>query len=97
MDNVLVDFLSGIERLNERDKIKYEGTYERRPGILDLMPPMPGAIESYLELADLFDAYILSTSPWKNPSATMHKFELLYELSCLYELPFVSTNCRLSL
>ena len=30
---------------------------------------MPHAIESYEELAQVYDTYILSTSPWGNPSA----------------------------
>jgi 5'-nucleotidase len=34
---------------------------------------MPGALEAFIELADLFDAYILSTSPWQNPSAWTDK------------------------
>jgi 5'-nucleotidase len=33
------------------------------------MHPMPKAIESYQLLAAKYDTYILSTSPWENPSA----------------------------
>jgi len=75
MDNVLVDFPSGIARLSEEDKIEYDGRYDDCPGIFSLMDPMPGAIESFQALAKHFDVYILSTSPWKNPGAAMHKFE----------------------
>lgn len=75
MDNVLVDFPSGIARISEKDRIKYHGKYDECPGIFSLMDPMPGAIEGYHLLAEHFDTYILSTSPWLNPSATMHKVE----------------------
>ena len=75
MDNVLVDFPSGIARLSEEDRIKYEGNYDECTGIFSLMRPMPDAIESFHKLAAHFDVYILSTSPWKNPSAWMHKLE----------------------
>ncbi len=75
MDNVLVDFRHGIECLNEEDRKKYEGNYDECPNIFSLMPPLPDALESYRLLAQNFDTYILSTSPWKNPSAWIHKVE----------------------
>ena len=37
------------------------------------MAPMPGAIESFHELARHFDTYVLSTSPWNNASAWSDK------------------------
>jgi len=43
------------------------------PGIFSLMPPMESAIESYAQLSEWFDTYILSTSPWENPSAWSDK------------------------
>jgi 5'-nucleotidase len=75
MDNVLVDFPYGIECLSEEDKIKYSGHYDDCPNIFSLMRPMPGAIESFHILSEHFDTYILSTSPWDNPSAWTHKLE----------------------
>jgi 5'(3')-deoxyribonucleotidase len=75
MDNVLVDFVSGINRLSPEDKVKYEGRYDEAPGIFALMDPMPHAIESFKRLASVFDVYILSTSPWLNPLAAMNKVE----------------------
>ena len=33
------------------------------------MDPIEGAVESFHELAQLFDTYILSTAPWNNSSA----------------------------
>ena len=49
------------------------------PGIFGLMDPLPGAIDSYRELASLFDTYILSTSPWENPSALADKLAWVQE------------------
>lgn len=37
------------------------------------MSPVEDAVESFEELATLYDAYILSTSPWGNPSAWSDK------------------------
>jgi 5'(3')-deoxyribonucleotidase len=75
MDNVLVDFQHGIECLSEEDRIKYQGNYDECPNIFSLMSPLPDALESYRILAQNFDTYILSTSPWKNPTAWIHKLE----------------------
>ena len=75
MDNVLVDFDSGICRLPERTVTKYEGRLDEVPGIFSLMYPLQGAIEAFLDLSKRFDTYILSTSPWKNPSAWWDKLE----------------------
>lgn len=73
MDNVLVDFNSAGPRLPGDTISKYEGHLDDVPGIFSLMDPVPGAVESYLEMAELFDTYILSTAPWDNPSAWADK------------------------
>jgi 5'(3')-deoxyribonucleotidase len=73
MDSVLVDFQSGIDQLSSELQSKYEGRLDEVPGIFSLMDPMPGAIEAFTELAELFDTYILSTAPWENPSAWSDK------------------------
>ena len=73
MDNVLVDFPSGISRIPEDVAEAYKDDLDEVPGIFSLMDPMPGALEAYEELAELFDTYILSTSPWENPSAWSDK------------------------
>ncbi len=81
MDNVLVDFQSGLDRVPEAIKREYanDGTgkshYDDIPGIFSLMDPMPGAIEAIRELKPYFDFYILSTAPWLNPSAWSDKLE----------------------
>jgi len=66
MDNVLVDFPSGIARLSEETKKEYEGHIDDVPGIFSLMEPLSGAIDAVKLLSQYFDCYILSTAPWKN-------------------------------
>lgn len=73
MDNVLVDFQSGIARLTDAVIHDYAGRLDEVPGIFALMSPMPGALAAFNELAALFDTYILSTAPWENPSAWTDK------------------------
>lgn len=68
MDNVLVNFDSGIAFLSEDQLELYRGRFDEVPGIFSLMGPMPDAIESFIELAELFETYILSTAAWENPS-----------------------------
>lgn len=41
-DNVLVDFKSGINRIDENLKRKYDGRLDDVPGIFSLMNPIPG-------------------------------------------------------
>ncbi|MBQ9711207.1 MAG: hypothetical protein IJV54_02850 [Bacteroidales bacterium] len=72
MDNVLVDFGSGIAKLDEETVRAYKDIDEV-PGIFSLMDPVPGAIEAVHILKDKFDVYILSTAPWNNPSAWADK------------------------
>jgi 5'-nucleotidase len=74
MDNVLVDFKSGIDRLAPDIISMYEGKLDEVPGIFSLMDPMNDAIESYRILSENFETYILSTSPWENSSAASDKF-----------------------
>ena len=73
MDNVIVDFKTGIEKISENEKVKYEGRYDEVPRIFSLMDPMEGAIEAFNKLSSKYDTYILSTSPWNNPSAWQDK------------------------
>jgi 5'(3')-deoxyribonucleotidase len=73
MDNVLVDFQSGIDKLSQKDREEYEWRYDDYDGIFWLMTPIPWAIEAFNLLSEHFDCYILSTSPWKNESAPSDK------------------------
>ena len=75
MDNVLVDFPSGISRISIELQSKYQDRLDEVPGIFSLMNPLKGAIESYKKLSHKFDTYILSTAPWKNSSGWSDKNE----------------------
>ena len=68
MDNVLVDFPSGISKISKQLQSEYEDRLDEVPNIFSLMDPLKGAIESYKKLSLTFDTYILSTAPWKNSS-----------------------------
>lgn len=73
MDNVLVDFSSGIDKLSPEVRRQYEGSFDQVPGIFGMMDPLVGAIPAFSELSELFDTYILSTAPWDNPSGWSDK------------------------
>lgn len=73
MDNVLVDFPSALTKIPQNLLIEYENRLDEVPGIFSLMEPLADAIESFQMLSSLFDTYILSTSPWENPSAWSDK------------------------
>ena len=75
MDNVLVNFQSGIDALNEELKSRYVGCYDEVPNIFAKMQPNEGAIDAMNRLKDKYDIYILSTAPWDNPSAWSDKLE----------------------
>ena len=73
MDNVLVDFQSGLDKIPEDIKQKYYKRADEIPGIFALMEPKAGALKAVERLNDKFDLYILSTAPWLNPSAWSDK------------------------
>jgi 5'(3')-deoxyribonucleotidase len=75
MDNVLVDFKTGIDRIDPETISEYGNDLDNIPGIFGVMEPMEGAIKAYEELAECFDTYILSTSPWENPTAMSDKLK----------------------
>ena len=75
MDNVLVDFKSGANKYPQDVLQAYEGRYDEIPHIFSKMEPMENAIDSYIQLCNNFDTYILSTSPWENPTALNEKLE----------------------
>lgn len=75
MDNVLVDFQSGISQVPDEILKQYEGHYDNIPGLFARMVPMPDAIPSFHTLAEVFDTYILSTALWRNPSAWSDKLQ----------------------
>ena len=57
MDNVLVDFKSGLDQVSDEVKARYadDGTgkphFDDIDGIFSLMSPMPGAVEAFHKLA----------------------------------------------
>jgi len=73
MDNVLVDFRSAVARLPQNLVTEYDGRLDEVPGIFATMDPVADAVASFIELATLYDTYVLSTSPWENPSAWSDK------------------------
>ena len=73
MDDVLVDFQSGIDSLSDEERRVYKDNIDNVPGIFSKMQPLDGAIEGYKKLTEHFDVYILSTAPWNNPSAWSDK------------------------
>ena len=73
MDNVLVDFQSGIDSLSDTEREDFKEHIDNVPGIFSKMKPFVGAIEGYKELTKYYDVYILSTAPWNNPSAWSDK------------------------
>jgi len=73
MDNVLVDFQTGIDACDDQIKEEYNGRLDEIPHIFSKMQPMADAIESFDLLSKYYDVFILSTSPWNNPSAWQDK------------------------
>ena len=73
LDNVLVDFSSAFSKVDKDILAQYKDNEDDIPGIFSLMEPMSGAVEAFDKLASIYDVYILSTAPWKNPSAWSDK------------------------
>ena len=72
-DGVIVDFVSALKLQNEDTLKAYQGREDEIPGLFGQMQPMPGALEAVRRLNEKYDCYILSTAPWKNPSAWSDK------------------------
>lgn len=102
MDNVIVDFKTGMEKLEERTLKEYMGRYDEVKGIFALMTPMEGAIESIKKLSEKYDVYVLSTAPWNNSSAWSDKNEWIKkyfggdESSVLYKRLILSHHKNLN-
>ncbi|PAU93481.1 hypothetical protein CK503_12175 [Aliifodinibius salipaludis] len=73
MDSVLVDFEHGIGQLSEETYEEYKDDLDEVPGFFRDLPPIDGAIEAFHKLSEQYDVYILSTAPWRNPSAWIDK------------------------
>ena len=95
MDNVLVDFQSGLDQVSEEIKSEYAGRLDEIPGLFAKMKPMEGAIEAVHELQKHYDLYILSTAPWNNPSAWSDKVEWVKKyLDDVFYKKMIITHCK---
>ena len=95
MDGVLVDFQSGIDKLSDEVKEKYKDNLDNVPGIFGLMEPKEGAIEAVHKLKEHYDVYILTTAPWKNPTAWADKVTWVTKhLNDVFHKRIVMTHCK---
>ena len=94
-DGVLVDFESALAKQDEQTLKEYEGRYDEIPGLFGQMLPMYGAIEAVHRLNEYYDCYILSTAPWKNPSAWSDKVLWVTRyLDDVFHKRMVITHCK---
>lgn len=79
MDDVIVDFRSGIDAIKDqhpdKDPESHKANWDEVPGIFAEMKDYEGSIEAVRKLAEFNEVYILSTAPWNNPSAWADKLE----------------------
>ena len=77
MGGVLMDFHAGLELIGDELRKDYAGRYNEVPNIISYLPPIKGAVEAMdaLRKSGIYDVYILSTSPWSNPSTWSDKVE----------------------
>ena len=75
MDGVLVDFESGLAKIDKTTKEQYKGKLDEIPGIFAIMDPIPGVAEVVRLLAKHYDVFILTTAPWNNPTAASDKMQ----------------------
>ena len=75
MDNVLVNFQSGIDQLSDYQLKSYKNNYDEVPNIFGTMKPNKDMVDLFNDMLEdeRYDCYILSTSPWNNPSAASDK------------------------
>ena len=95
MDGVLVDFQSGLAQQDEKTLREYEGREDEIPGIFGVMKPIDGAIEAVYRLSKHYDCYILSTAPWRNPSAWSDKVAWVTKyLDEVFHKRIIITHCK---
>lgn len=76
MDGVLADFDKGKELMLESNpefREKYKGVEKNMPGLFESLSPVEGAIEGAKRVAENFNAFILTSSPWNNPTGLQAK------------------------
>ena len=95
MDGVIVDFESALKLQSEDTLKEYEGRLDEIPGLFGQMKPIEGALEAVRKLNEVYDCYILSTAPWKNPSAWSDKVIWITEhLDDVFHKRMVITHCK---
>ncbi len=72
MDNVLVDFQSGIDKM-PKELLALHQYSDDIPGIFALMEPVVGAQEAVAKLNEKYDIQILTTGSWNNPTVLNDK------------------------
>ncbi len=78
MDGVLVDFGSGLAQVSPEVLSEYEDHEDDIPGVFSLMKPMEGAVDAFTKISENYDTYILSTAPWRNPTAWQDKIKWVH-------------------
>lgn len=75
LDGVIADFEKGRKNHPKSNITPYIGRPDKLPGIYENLEPIKNAIDSVNQLLenDEWDVYFLSTAPWDNPEAWMHK------------------------
>jgi len=74
LDGVMVDLESHAIKRHGPDAVRHLGRLTSVDKELFEDPePMPGAVEAFQELFNVFDVYFLSTAPWSNPTALSSK------------------------
>lgn len=99
MDNTLVSFDSGVHQLSDYQKEQYAGRLDEVPGIFSTMKPIDDMIELFNTMSEdeRFDCYVLSTSPWENPTAASDKIEWIKKyLPKAYKRVILSHNKHLN-
>jgi 5'-nucleotidase len=86
MDNTLVNFQSAIDQLPTQVKESYNGELDNVPGIFSKMKPINEMVQLFNQMAadERYDVYILSTSPWDNPTAASDKVAWVKKYLPLY-------------
>ena len=86
MDNTLVNFQSAIDQLPKQVKKSYNGELDNVPGIFSKMKPINEMVQLFNQMAadERYDVYILSTSPWDNPTAASDKVAWVKKYLPLY-------------
>ena len=100
MDNVLVNFQSGIDQLSDYQLKSYKNDYDEVPGIFGTMKPNEDMVDLFnIMLEDeRYDCYILSTSPWNNPSAASDKVKWVQQyIPNAYKRLILSHNKNLNI